>query len=288
MTQEFQRQLGYLHISAGVPGSGRVRYAAAMYFHGLGQLSDGALEVYRVLSSRDGADPHLLLAERSEQNALPYPAASQAILGLVAEVDTYLAALRGPGLAEVRAGRAQWAQGQAIAKPSQNAVVDQHLPPSLATLAVTHPGLAAAIRRAASELNWVTYDGYSPAAIGAAFSKGHAYASLIGEDSHIAARDFDLGLFLIAPHVLYRDHRHAAPELYVPLTGPHGWRFVPDTALIVKPAHQPVWNRAYQPHLTKVGPVPFLCLYCWTRDVQARATVVPATDWPMLQALRLG
>ena len=119
MTQEFQRQLGYLHISVGVPGSGRVRYAAAMYFHGLGQLSDGALEVYRVLSSRDGADPHLLLAERSEQNALPYPAASQAILGLVAEVDTYLAALRGPGLAEVRAGMRSGHRGRQSQNPAK-------------------------------------------------------------------------------------------------------------------------------------------------------------------------
>ncbi len=39
-----------------------------------------------------------------------------------------------------------------------------------------------------------------------------------------------MGLFVIAPHVLYRDHAHAAPELYLPLTGPHGWRFAPGPA----------------------------------------------------------
>ena len=83
--------------------------------------------------------------------------------------------------------------------------------------------------------------------------------------------------------MLYRDHRHAAPELYVPLTGPHGWRFGPGAPLIVKPAHEPVWNDPCAPHLTKVGPVPFLCLYGWTRDAQSVAEVVPAADWAALE-----
>ena len=87
--------------------------------------------------------------------------------------------------------------------------------------------------------------------------------------------------------MLYRDHCHAAPELYAPLTGPHGWRFGPGRPLMVKPAHQPVWNPPYPPHLTKVGPVPFLCLFGWTRDVNEVARVMPAADWPELEALRL-
>ena len=96
-----------------------------------------------------------------------------------------------------------------------------------------------------------------------------------------------LASFSSPPHVLYRDHHHAAPELYVPLTGPHGWRFGPGRPLVVKPALLPVWNPPQRPHLTKVGPTPFLALYGWTRDVQAAASVIPATDWPALEALRL-
>jgi hypothetical protein len=88
--------------------------------------------------------------------------------------------------------------------------------------------------------------------------------------------------------VLYRDHCHKAPELYVPLTGPHGWRFGPGMPLIVKPAHHPVWNDPYAPHLTKVGAVPLLCLFGWTRDVAEVARVIPAPDWAELEALRLG
>jgi len=88
--------------------------------------------------------------------------------------------------------------------------------------------------------------------------------------------------------MLYRDHHHAAPKLYAPLTGPHGWRFAPNRPLIVKQAHQPVWNDPHQPHLTKVGSIPFLAFFAWTRDIESRAQVLQATDWPELEALHLG
>ena len=110
---------------------------------------------------------------------------------------------------------------------------------------------------------------------------------LLGGEGPFAAHDFDLGLFLIAPDVLYRDHRHAAPELYAPLTGPHGWRFGTGRPLIVKPAHQPVWNPPNQPHLTKVGRVPFLCLFVWTKDVNKPADVIAANDWAMLEGVTI-
>ena len=167
-------------------------------------------------------------------------------------------------------------------------MVTAHLATALDQLVQTHPALAAAIAGAASHLKWLSYDEYPPDQIGEAFRTGHAYASIIGEDAAVPASDFDLGLFLIAPHVLYRDHCHKAPELYVPLTGPHGWRFGPGMPLIVKPAHHPVWNTPYAPHLTKVGAVPLLCLFGWTRDVAEVARVIPAPDWAELEALRLG
>jgi len=212
-----------------------------------------------------------------------------ALRTLVDEADRYLATLAGPGVDEVRAGIAAWRDGPATpyAAAKANPVVTAHLPAALAELGRDRPALAVAIDQAAPVLDWVTYDLYPPAAIGPAFAAGHAYARIIGDGAAIPARDFDLGLFLIAPHVLYRDHRHPAPELYAPLTGPHGWRFAPGAPLIVKDAHEPVWNPPGQPHATKVGPVPFLCLYGWTRDVDLPATVIPAGDWPELEAMRL-
>lgn len=282
-----------LMIALGETGSGKRRYAAAMRLYRRGLLSADALEVYRICAGRDADDPVALLHARGLAHdivASPGIAPAEAIHRLVAEIDHYLATLAGPGIDEVRAGLARWREGAATpARNPPNPVVAAHLPGALGALRATHPALAEAIAQASSALHWITYDLYPAEEIGAAFGKRHAYASLVGADhSAVPAVDFDLGLFVIAPDVLYRDHAHPAPELYAPLTGPHGWRFAPGATLTVKPAHAPVWNLPNQPHLTKVGPVPFLCIYGWTRDVDRPARVLPASDWAWLEALRIG
>jgi Dimethlysulfonioproprionate lyase len=279
--------LDLLHAPLGVPGSGRVRYGAAMELWRQGALSAEVLEVYRVTSAHDTRDP--LLALREQGLPLPAPAPEHRPLrALYAAARDYVLTLDHPGAAEVRAGLPQDPGPQAAVPFRQNAVVDQWLAPALQHLGADRPHLADAIARAAGHLHWITYLEYPCAEIGEAFVTSHAYASIYGEAAPFAARDFDLGLFLIAPNVLYRDHRHKASELYAPLTGPHGWRFGIGRPLILKPAHQPVWNPSNQPHLTKVGAVPFLCLFVWTKDVADIAQVLPADDWPELEALRLG
>jgi hypothetical protein len=57
--------------------------------------------------------------------------------------------------------------------------------------------------------------------------------------------------------------------------------------MTILPAHRPVWNEPFAPHMTKVGATPFLCLYAWTRDVNDPAEILPATDWSDLQSLKL-
>jgi hypothetical protein len=273
----------------GLPGSGRLRYGAAMELWRKGQLSAEVLEVYRICAARDRDDPAALLAERTL--TLPQVIAvgpAERIAALIDEVDLYLAGLSGPGPAEIR-GQVAAARPAGVTPPEGrgNPVVAAHLEAALTEVARSHPALAARIALAAGDLDWVTYDAYPRNEIGDAFATGHAFASLVGGEAPLVASDFDLGLFLIAPHVLYRDHCHKAPELYAPLTGPHGWRFGPGQPLVVKPAHQPVWNEPFRPHLTKVGPVPFLAIFGWTRDVDDPARVLPAEDWAELEALRL-
>lgn len=277
-----------LHTPLGQPGSGRVRYGAAMALHARGLLPEAALEVYRICSPLDAQDPVPLLQERGIQPVPPPSVRTTAALSdLLREADLYLATLAGAGAAEVRLGLSRALPAMAVPTGSANTVVRAWLDSALAPLSATHPALTAAIRVAAPHLEWITYDGYPPEEIGAGFAKGHAFATLVGGAAPYAADDFDFGLFLIAPNILYRDHAHPAPELYAPLTGPHGWRFAPGAPLILKGAHEPVWNDPDAPHLTKVGPVPFLCFFGWTRDVSAPARVVPADDWAALEALRL-
>lgn len=292
MTEPVTRALAQLSTPLGQPGSGRLRYASAMTLYQNGRLSADALEVYRICSPRDGEDPVRLLKMRGLAREIlsPAPASVEAdILAFVEEADRYLATLPGPGIAEVRAGIAARRGLPVVERPAAaNAVQAELMPTALAALQATHPALAVAIAAVTPHLEWITYDAYPADQIGVEFPKAHAYATVIGAEAPIYTQDFDFGLFLIAPDVLYRDHCHKAPELYAPLTGPHGWRFGPDQPLMIKQAHDPVWNDPYAPHLTKVGPLPFLSLFCWTRDTTAIADVIPALDWAELEALRLG
>lgn len=281
---------GLLGIPLGASGSGRARYGRAMGLYFEGRLNAAQLEAYRTASADDAIPPDPVFAARGLSLPKDTPMTPEtALVALIDEVDRYLGTLTGPGLAEVRAGLARWRGGPVTpAAPAPHAFRDTHLPVALAALGPTHPALAQAIAAAAPHLSWITYDAYDPSLIGERFRQGHAFATFVGEDAPMHAQDYDLGLFLIAPQVFYRDHHHAAPELYAPLTGPHGWRFGPGRPMVVKPAHQPVWNPPHRPHATKVGSVPFLCLFGWTRDVKEAAQVLPADDWPELEALLLG
>jgi len=192
----------------------------------------------------------------------------EAAMGVVARMDAF----------DLSAGKV------ALPEPQETPVVLAHLDAALA-LASAGPAsaVAAAIARARPCLHWITYDAY-PAAIGPRFPTHHAFSGLIGEHRMIPADDFAFGLFLIAPRTLYRDHRHPAPELYVPLTGPTRWRFGPGSGWQTRQAGEAVWNDPHAVHATLVEDAPFLCFYAWTRDIARPAEVVAADDWDAIEA----
>ena len=211
----------------------------------------------------------------------PSQPAETVFRNLVARIESYVAGLKGRGFAPVLEGMAKWKSGPVRRVAGRSLPVCDHLDAALQAMGKTP--LAKAIAEARPFLSWVAYDAYPRDEIGERFADNHAFASIIGEGCALEAKDFDLGLFLIAPNLFYRDHHHAAPELYAPLTGPHGWRFKPGDPLIWKEAHEPIWNPAWQPHATMTGATPFLAIFCWTKDVASPAKVIPTSDWPSLE-----
>jgi hypothetical protein len=203
------------------------------------------------------------------------------IRNLIAEIETYLLQLNDPHIATVLEGLKKWARGPVAQVQGRILSVCDHLDTALQAMGKT--SLAKAIDEAQPFLSWVAYDAYPRDEIGARFADNHAFASIIGEGCALEAEDFDLGLFLIAPNLFYRDHHHAAPELYAPLTGPHGWRFKPGDPLVWKEADEPVWNNEWQPHATMAGDTPFLAIFCWTKDTGQPAKIINSTDWPTLE-----
>jgi Dimethlysulfonioproprionate lyase len=205
------------------------------------------------------------------------------IARLIDEIDPYLADLKGPGVDEVRQSILGFAQGPVSEeiKPARPAC--GHLDAALLCMHGAD-ALRHAIKAARPQLRWITYDAYPPDMIGERFPVAHAFAPLIGRDGFLPADDFELGMFLIAPKTLYRDHRHKAPELYVPLTGPHEWRFGAGDRWREYKANTPIWNESMRVHATLVRDIPFLALFAWTRDVIADAIVVPTADWAEIEA----
>ena len=63
-SEDYREQWALVRTPLGEPWSGRTRYAAAMYFHKRAELSDAALEVYRVCSRLDLEDPLSMIRER--------------------------------------------------------------------------------------------------------------------------------------------------------------------------------------------------------------------------------
>jgi Dimethlysulfonioproprionate lyase len=146
--------------------------------------------------------------------------------------------------------------------------------------------LADATAAADPYLRWITYDAYPKDEIGQPMLHNHAFAELIGsEEAPLQADDFAMGVFLIGPNILYRDHCHPAPELYLPYNGPSSWRF-DRGQWAQRRAGQPVWNEANAVHATLVGADPLLMVYAWTQDVALPAVVVPASDWAEIEGSR--
>jgi hypothetical protein len=271
----------------GEAGSGRVRYGAAMHFFNRGKLSPETLEIYRALANYDRDDPVVRLADigkAGEVEILTTKAkeAERCLGELVAEARR--AVLAAPahggsgavadGLASTTGAPFRW---QAPRRCAIAAALEQ------AVDLLPEGALKTAFKAALPHLPWTTYDAYPPERIGARFRNGQAYVSLIGEGGAFQADGVDLGIFVVAPRTLYRDHAHAAPELYLPLTGPHRWRFVPGGAFETKPAGEPVWNPAHKPHAILSGDVPFLALFVWTADVNEPAYVIDAPDWAEIE-----
>lgn len=138
------------------------------------------------------------------------------------------------------------------------------------------------------DLHWEGYDAYASDMIGPRFPRHHAYASLMASLDPTWSRDFDVGFLLIAPRTLYRDHHHAASELYVPFTGPTYWRFGTNAPWMEKGPGDVVWNPPGRVHATQVRDVPLLCLYAWTENVHAPAVVDFSQDWQDIEAAIAG
>ncbi len=126
-------------------------------------------------------------------------------------------------------------------------------------------------------INWNTddgtfYDEYSD--IGEQYLNGNMNTELIGpKNGNFWSPDCRLGLFLLEPEILYKDHKHAAPELYLNLTNGTYWRFE-DKIWTENKAGSIIYNKPFRPHAMKVNKEPFLSIWCWPYNSETKCFIV--------------
>ena len=129
---------------------------------------------------------------------------------------------------------------------------------------------------------WVSFY-EKDADVGDSYRNRNMNCILIGSQNGFFHSDkLIMGLFFLQPYTFYRDHDHAASEMYFNLTGPNGFRFDVN-GWSDYPADSIVWNTPWLPHATRVYDVPLLTVFAWVENVDCLCRVVHTDDWVQLE-----
>ena len=187
-------------------------------------------------------------------------------------IDAIRRSLKGDAAAEVRRRLAEQDLSPASAREPvpRRLPATRFLPECVATSMFMSPDVAAALAEIDEFLKWKQNPNYSDQSMGPGYMDNYAYAELVGPDGFFAGNDFLMGLLLLGPNVHYRDHHHAAPELYWLLTGPSEWRLGKGD-FAMREAGETIWHEPHVVHATRTGSSPLLAVWAWSRDVSEPA-----------------
>ena len=210
---------------------------------------------------------------------------------LVEAIITYLRAHRGaaPGvnLTLKKLSDIDLSDKNFIDAPPQGTRHDEVLNDAIAGIAAPElQEIANCLKAAKDDLVWRedTAQFYPPGAdLGEGYKRCNLHTLLIGPDAcgHHHP-DFSLGIFMLGPRTLYRDHNHDAPELYLNLSDKSGWRFGAQDWQDFS-AGSLIWNVAGKPHATRVYDEPFISVFVWLENVNSPCNVIHSYDWPEIE-----
>lgn len=210
---------------------------------------------------------------------------------LVESIITYLRAHRGaaPGvdLTLEKLAAIDLSDKTFIDAPPQGTRHDEVLNDAVARIATPElQEIANCLKAAKDDLVWREDNAqfYPPSAdLGEGYKRCNLHSLLIGPDAcgHHHP-DFSLGIFMLGPRTLYRDHNHDAPELYINLSDKSGWRFGASGWQDFV-AGSLIWNAAGEPHATRVYGEPFISVFVWLENVNSPCNVIHSDDWPKIE-----
>ena len=142
------------------------------------------------------------------------------------------------------------------------------------------------LKHAKDHLVWREDDGkyyQSGADLGDGYRNYNLHSLLIGPGGCAYEHpDFNLGIFMLGPRTLYRDHCHVAPELYLNLSERSGWRLGGKDWQDYS-AGSFIWNASGEVHATRVYGQPFISVFAWLEDIHSPCQVVPMDDWAEIE-----
>jgi len=210
---------------------------------------------------------------------------------LVESIITYLRAHRGaaPGvdLTLKKLATIDISEKNFVDASPQGTRHDEVLNDAIAGIAATElQEIANCLKAAKDDLVWREDNAqfYPPGAdLGEGYKRCNLHSLLIGPDAcgHHHP-DFSLGIFMLGPWTLYRDHNHDAPELYLNLSDKSGWRFGASGWQDFV-AGSLIWNAAGEPHATRVYDKPFISVFVWLENVNSPCNVIHCDDWPKIE-----
>lgn len=153
--------------------------------------------------------------------------------------------------------------------------VVSYLPQTIGETMLLDSELAAAIAAVEDRLHWRQSPAYSDEVLGEGYMANYGWTQIIGPHGFFKGDDFLLGLLMLGPGRLYRDHQHPAPELYWPLTDGSQWRSGSDV-LEDKAAGSIIWHPPMMVHATRTCEAPLLCVWSWLCDTEVPARLVEA------------
>lgn len=192
-------------------------------------------------------------------------------------IDAIRKSLKGEGAAHVKARLAEQdlSPAAALAASPRRLPVTRYLPECVAMSTFMAPDVAAALAEVEKFLRWKQNPNYSDRLLGSGYMDNYAYAEIVGPEGLFPGDDFLLGLLLLGPSQHYRDHHHAAPELYWLLTGPSEWR-LGEGGFARRDTGETIWHEPHVAHATRTLTSPLLAVWAWTRDVSEPARLVEA------------
>ena len=210
---------------------------------------------------------------------------------LVESIITYLRAHRGAAtgvdLTLKKLASIDLSDKNFVDAPPQGTRHDEVLNDAIARIAAPElQEIANCLKEAKDDLVWREDNArfYPPGAdLGEGYKRCNLHSLLIGPDAcgHHHP-DFRLGIFLLGPRTLYRDHNHDAPELYLNLSDKSGWRFGASGWQDFV-AGSLIWNAAGEPHATRVYDEPFISVFVWLENVNSPCNLIHCDDWPKIE-----